>query len=420
MCCSWEHLQACRSEELSLSTSKTILLTGGRAPGTLELARLLSAAGHRVIVAESARLHLCSRSRFVERAYRVPSPREQPTDYISALCRIMEQEQVHLLIPTCEEIFYVAQGRDRLQSYGAVLTEGPDVLRSLHDKWLFGKLAREAGATVPNTVLSCSQEELKQALREASGPVVLKPVYSRFAAHVRIIADPLAAAMAPLPVPSAEQPWLVQEFIEGRQLCSYAVAHEGRLSLYADYATTYTAGQGASIYFAYANDPRVKDFVSRFVERHRFSGQIAFDLIESRQGELYVIECNPRLTSGIHLFRGQKEAANAFLQQGSEVIVPRETAPPSMLAMAMLTYGLGAIRDWSDLKQWGSDFFAARDALYMPGDPWPYAAQFGMLADLAWSSIRTGKSMIECSTKDIEWNGEAPSVVEGSSFRKRM
>ncbi|WP_289137282.1 ATP-grasp domain-containing protein [uncultured Brevibacillus sp.] len=403
-----------------MNTSKTILLTGGRAPGTLELARLLGAAGHRVIVAESARLHLCSRSRFVARAYRVPSPREQPTDYISALCRIMKQEQVHLLIPTCEEIFYVAKGRDRLQSYGAVLTEGLDVLRSLHDKWLFGKLAREAGATVPNTVLSRSQKELKQALREASGPVVLKPVYSRFAAHVRIVADPHAAAMAELPEPSAEQPWLVQEFIEGRQLCSYAVAHEGRLLLYADYATTYTAGKGASIYFTYANDPRVKDFVSRFVERHRFSGQIAFDLIESRQGELYVIECNPRLTSGIHLFRGQKEAANAFLQQGSEVIVPLETGPPTMLAMAMMTYGLGGIRNWSDLKQWGNDFFSARDALHMPGDPWPYAAQFGMLADLAWSSIRTGKSMIECSTKDIEWNGEAPSVVEGSGFRKRM
>ncbi|WP_312115684.1 ATP-grasp domain-containing protein, partial [Brevibacillus reuszeri] len=347
-----------------------------------------------------------------------PSPREKSANYISALCRIMETERVQLLIPTCEEIFYVAQGRDRLQAYGEVLTEGIDVLRSLHDKWLFGKLAQDAGANVPHTVLCRSQEEMREALQRASGPVVLKPVYSRFAAHVRIVADPVAAMKKPLPEPSADQPWLVQAFIEGRQLCSYAVAHQGRLSLYADYETSYSAGQGASIYFAYVNHPEVKHFVSRFVERHGFSGQIAFDLIESKQGELFVIECNPRLTSGIHLFKDQRGVANAFFHSSKEPIVPQEKKSPAMLGMAMLTYGLAGIRSGSQLKRWGKDFFAARDALFTSDDPWPFVAQFGMLADLARQSIRTGISMIECSTQDIEWNGESSPKVEKAASEK--
>ncbi|MGG1659129.1 ATP-grasp domain-containing protein [Brevibacillus sp. NRS-1366] len=390
---------------ISQAGGKTVVLTGGRAPATLELVRLIGAAGHRVIVAESTRRHLCARSRYVDSVYQVPPPREQPEAYVRALCEIMSKEKANLLIPTCEEIFYVSNGLERLLSYGEVLAEGIDVLRTLHDKWLFGKLARDAGAIVPQTIRTQSPEELREALREASGPVVIKPVFSRFSAHVRIVADPVSAAKHPLPVPSAQQPWLVQEYIDGRQLCSYAVAHKGKLALYADYRATHTAGQGASIYFAYANHPRIKEFVCRFVEQHRFSGQIAFDLMENKSGELYVIECNPRLTSGIHLFRGQLDAANAFFQSGSEVMVPKPTAK-SMLGMAMLTYGLGGIKDWNGMKRWGRDFFSARDAVFTYDDPRPFAAQFGMLADLAWQSIRTGKSMIECSTSDIEWNGE--------------
>ncbi|MGF9826377.1 carbamoylphosphate synthase large subunit, partial [Brevibacillus agri] len=78
---------------------RTVLLTGGRAPATLELARLLRAAGQRVIVAESAARHLCAHSRYVQRSYRVPPPRTQPEAYIDELCQIMRKERVDLLIP---------------------------------------------------------------------------------------------------------------------------------------------------------------------------------------------------------------------------------------------------------------------------------------------------------------------------------
>lgn len=395
-----------------MNTKKSVLLTGGRAPATLELARLLGAAGHRVIVAESARRHLCMHSRYVERSYLVPPPRQQPDAYIGKLCEIMQKERIDLLIPTCEEIFYVSGGRDRLLGFGDVLVEPLDVLRSLHDKWLFAGLAREAGALVPLTVRVQTSEQLREAMLSASGPVVLKPVYSRFAANVRIVSDPssTAAASDMLPEPNVDQPWLVQQFIQGRQVCSYAVAHEGRLALYADYQTTHTAGQGASIYFAYAEHPQVKAFVSRFVQSHRFSGQIAFDLIENERGELFVLECNPRMTSGIHLFTGQPEAAAAYFSQmaSADMVVPTGLKT-SMLAMAMLTYGLAGMTDAKKARCWARDFCSARDALFRQDDPRPFFDQFSMLADLAWQSIRTRKSMLACSTSDIEWNGEENS-----------
>ncbi|MFS0553390.1 ATP-grasp domain-containing protein [Brevibacillus sp. 179-C9.3 HS] len=389
-----------------MNTKKSVLLTGGRAPATLELARLLGAAGHRVIVAESARRHLCQHSRYVERSYQVPPPRQQPDAYVEKLCEIMQRERIDLLIPTCEEIFYVSRGRDQLLGFGDVLVERLDVLRSLHDKWLFAEMAREVGALVPQTVRVQSPAQLREAVQQAGGPVVLKPVYSRFAAHVRIIADPSSAAgQSTLPEPTAEQPWLVQQFIKGRQVCSYAVAHDGQLTLYADYETTHTAGQGASIHFVYAAHPQVRDFVTRFVRRHQFSGQIAFDLIENERGELYVIECNPRLTSGVHLFTEQREAAAAYFSRLGNTVVPAGDQT-CMLGMAMLTYGIAGLTNKDKAKRWASDLFSARDVLLTRDDPRPFFDQFWMLADLAWQSIRTRKSMIACSTSDIEWNGE--------------
>lgn len=389
-----------------MNTKQSVLLTGGRAPATLELARLLGSAGHRVIVAESARRHLCQHSRYVERSYQVPPPRQQPDAYIEKLCEIMQRERIDLLIPTCEEIFYVSRGRDRLLDFGEVLVEGIDVLRSLHDKWLFAEMAREVGALVPQTVRVQSPAQLREAMLQARGPVVLKPVYSRFAAHVQIVADPSSVAgQSTLPEPTGRQPWLVQPFIKGKQVCSYAVARDGQLTLYADYETTHTAGQGASIHFAYLAHPQVRDFVSRFVQRHTFSGQIAFDFIENEQGELYVIECNPRLTSGVHLFTGQQEAATAYFSNRGKTVVPAGKQA-CMLGMAMLTYGLLGMTNGEKAKRWVSDLLSARDVLFRRDDPRPFFDQFSMLADLAWQSFRTRKSMIACSTSDIEWNGE--------------
>lgn len=389
-----------------MNTERTVLLTGGRAPATLELARLFHAGGHRVVVAESAGRHLCAHSRYVARSYRVPPPRTKTDAYIAELCQIMQKERVDLLVPTCEEIFYVAHGRERLRAYGAVLVEPLPVLRALHDKWLFQERAQAAGAKVPHTIRVESAHERDEAIRQASGPIVLKPVYSRFAAHVQIIRDLSRVELSRLPVPSAAQPWLVQQFIAGRQLCSYAVAHEGELALYADYETVHTAGQGATIHFASAGHGGVYDFVTRFVRRHKFNGQIAFDLIESGAGELYVLECNPRLTSGIHLF-AEQQVADAFFAGGKEVLVP-ETGRSYMLGLAMLSYGLANVKGWSGWKRWARDLSGARDVLFRLDDLRPFFDQFAMLGDLAWQSVSTKTSMLACSTSDIEWNGEVP------------
>ena len=63
----------------------TVLLTLGRLPKSLALARALASVGCRVIVADPFRWHLCRPSRDVARCYRVRAPNDGLDAYLDDL-----------------------------------------------------------------------------------------------------------------------------------------------------------------------------------------------------------------------------------------------------------------------------------------------------------------------------------------------
>lgn len=427
---------------MTTDDARTVVLTGGRAPATLDLARQFAAAGHRVVVAESMRHHVAGASRHTARSYAVPRPSVQPDAYIDALERIVQSEKADLLIPMCEEIFYVSRGMERLSKHCRVFAEPIGKLRVLHSKWSFIRQAAEWGFDVPATRLLGSQAELEALLRDAEAealgfgdcragepaaagngqpkllPLVLKPVYSRFAANVIVLqADELRkygwqSAAKRLNV-SAERPWVAQQFISGRQICTYSVVWNGAVTAHAAYDVDFTAGRGACISFRPFQSRPLADWVERFVRQAGFTGQIAFDFIIAADGTIYPIECNPRATSGIHLFKACDRLDRAFLRQPRHaerskegtVIFPHPESR-AMIALAMLSYGLGSVRSRHRLQEWAGTFGRATDVVFRLKDPLPFLEQFRTL----WSTWRESRahrvSMLHASTLDIEWNGD--------------
>ena len=65
--------------------SKNFLLTGGRSVSTLDLARQLHAAGHKVFSADTTKMHPCCVSNSVAKNYAIPSPRFETPAFIEAL-----------------------------------------------------------------------------------------------------------------------------------------------------------------------------------------------------------------------------------------------------------------------------------------------------------------------------------------------
>jgi glutathione synthase/RimK-type ligase-like ATP-grasp enzyme len=403
------------------SAAQRILLTGGRAPVALELARLMHRAGHRVFAAESSRYHLTRVSRAVERSCAVPAPLHGADAYITALEEIVLRERIDVLIPSNEEIFHVAGGIQRIARHCKVWSAPLDTLHALHHKGRFAALAEQFCLSVPRTTTVTDPAQWlalaeQAAVQEGGGGLVLKPVYSRFASRVMVLSptEPkdsrqrrLEAAVSAV---SDRTPWAVQQYIEGSHYCSYSIAYEGCLIAHAAYPSRYRVGLGASVHFEQIEHPGIRAWVSRFVEAAGFTGQLAFDFIAAKDGRLYAIECNPRATSGIHLFAPADRLERAFLAPeqlaaDGTVIEPRDGSG-AMLAVPMLLSGLKSMRSRSEWQAWRNAYRNSRDVVYRRSDPAPAWEQLHLAWDVWRISRRLRIPLTEATTYDIEWNGE--------------
>jgi nucleoside-diphosphate-sugar epimerase len=133
---------------------KTVLVTGARAPVALHWSRLLHAAGHRVILADSHRFPMSRPTRFKAAYLRLPPPRGNITAYARAVEETVGRYCCDLVVPTCEEVFFLAAARDLHGARIPLFAPSFDLLARVHDKYSFSRMARGFGADPPpNTVL---------------------------------------------------------------------------------------------------------------------------------------------------------------------------------------------------------------------------------------------------------------------------
>jgi hypothetical protein len=204
---------------------------------------------------------------------------------------------------------------------------------------------------------------------------------------------------------------VAQEFISGQQFCTYSVCQSGRITAHATYPTIYTAGQGATIAFQHVEHPAIFNWVRTFVERFKVTGQMSFDFIQSANGEVYALECNPRATSGVHLLASHPQFVESFFDTSTRSASARNPITPlennsQMLASAMLAYALPTALRKNELRAWAKTFFSSDDVTWDTKDPLPFLLQFRSLLFYLKLAREEGISPLEASTFDIEWNGE--------------
>jgi len=408
-----------------LNLQKRILITGGRAPAALELARQFRKSGCLVFLAESLPVYLSRRSSAVSGAFSVRAPNQDPDGFAEDLARIAHEASIDVILPTCEEVFFVARA---WKTFRALFPAGceawvddPEKLRLLHSKWDFNLVAQQTGP-VPCTRVLTSMSELREAVRSANAKegFVLKPVFSRFAAKTMIVPktsqieweNRIATLLQDPPSPlNSQNPWVFQRFLTGSEYCSYGVAREGKLLAHVTYFNRFRAGRGAGIAFEVIHHAAIEDWVTRFVADQEFTGQIAFDFIESEDGTIRPLECNPRATSGVHFFDCEPLFASVLAgvvssdrTSGATLLSP-PTGRLRMLALAMLTYGVGSVRGLRSLREWFHVFSRSGEVIFKRDDFRPFFDQFSVLL-LFWRHSRRNRvSLLEASTYDIEWDG---------------
>jgi hypothetical protein len=365
---------------------------------------MLHKAGYRVVMAESLRWHLSSQSRSVARNYFVPWPSTHPDEYVESLAKIVDTENVDLVIPTCEEIYFIAERRSRLPGRCKLLAPDWTLLHSLHSKWEFIHLAGKHHLAVPETLLLQERAAVIDAWKSGRFSV-FKPVYSRFASQA--VVRPKSFEQLDVVQPTTDFPWVAQQFISGHQLSTYSLAYQGKLLVHAAYPMNFTTGIGPTFAYESIGNPAALEWVTKLVEAENFSGQIAFDFIEREDGSVVSIECNPRLTSGLHLFRDRIDVARAMVHPAEHVgatLLPNSRRP-AQHALPLFLWALGYVRSWQELKRWARTFFWGRDVLLSWRDPLPLM----LLGFNLWPVFRRARrhsvNIDQATTMDIEWNG---------------
>jgi hypothetical protein len=287
---------------------RRVLLSNGRFPVSLDLARQLEKDGHHVYCVDPMEYHICKFSVAVKKSYEVPSPREDARGYIEAVKRVIADAKIDIIIPLHEEIFYLAECGDS-EILSRLFAPKFDSLMELHNKWNLVQFLKSIGLDVPDTKLCRNMEDVKSL--DISKDMSLKPTIGRAASNIhQLIPDKQLPNNLDV---DEDNNYVAQEWLYGNRFCSYSVIKAGRVQAHAVYPVKDTLDGNSCVYFECVEHGAIYHYVSKLASAlgRSFTGQLGFDFIET-DSRLAVIDCNPRATSGIHLFSGKRSLAKVF------------------------------------------------------------------------------------------------------------
>jgi hypothetical protein len=233
--------------------------------------------------------------------------------------------------------------------------------------------------------------------------MALKPCYSRASQDLKKIYPQQTLPNFNIDV---YNPWIAQEWIEGDRFCTYTVCYNGKIHAHGVYPVKYAINGTSCLTFEYIEHPGILEWVTDFIEKTNFTGQIAFDFIQAYDKTLYAIECNPRATSGILLFHEKDRIDQAFLKKVSDPIFPQYGCR-KQIAAGMLLYGWRKValpnnRTLRFLK----DFFSTKDVIFRSKDIKPFLFEPLIFAHIWIKSKKYRLSLPASFTFDHDWNGE--------------
>ncbi|MBD8088955.1 hypothetical protein IFT48_03100 [Pseudomonas fluorescens] len=372
-----------------------ILITGARSYVAYYWGLALKAK-HEIIYCDSLSHPYSRYAPFASTYIKVAPPAQDSEGFKRDIQTIVLEQGIEMVIPTCEEVFYLASFAEEMDCQ--VFCPDFALLADLHHKHhVFTQLPENTGVRFPETRPVFNAHDV---MRNAA--TILKPAFSRFGS--KVIMDPGAKDLS---VIDGKQPWVQQEKLIGRNLCSYAVAVNGKMVAYSCYHARFSIENSAALALSPVHYKQIEAFNKAFIEQHQYNGQVAFDFIEDEvEGGVYVIECNPRGTSGIHLLNLEDLQAAVF-ESGPETRTHQSTMAFKPILSWYNWIGKlgGGYR--ANLKEQLTDCI---DILAPEGEPKVSRRRWLLMFEMGWRMLRHGTTLAQSTTYDIEWNGQALAV----------
>ena len=385
-----------------------VLITSSRLPHALGEVRKFGEAGHEVYTTDTFRTSPGAHSRYVKQSFITASPTFETATFIDDLKKIIQAHAIDLLVPCFEEVFYIAKHAAELTPLTAVFCPPFETLARLHNKQTFTELTQQLKLPIATTKTVTSQAELKAAAAEFP-EYFARAAFSRGGVELFTNTGPLAGAVKLEDIqPTKDQPWLISEFIHGKDICSFSIAQHGKLVAHCTYEHPMTIEHAGGIEFISVDEPQSVAIAKTYIEALNYHGQISFDYMKTDKG-LYMVECNPRPTAGVFMM-DPKDFSTAIFNPPSAPIVVKPGVR-EQIAIAIIRDMFRNPRDIpSDLHEL---FTGGKDLYSEDGDVLPL-----LYSVLSYSHVfafrrrmhvkkHKHSDLMEAQFFDIAWDGRA-------------
>lgn len=372
-----------------------ILLTGTRSPVTPDLVRAFASCGHDVHAADSLRFDSGARGlagKGLAGFTLLTAPNTDFDRFASDAEALVDRLRPDLIIPLCEDIFHwtrlaarLAKGRD-----WPLFAPSLDLIMRLHSKQAFIDMAGGLGLNVPQT-----QRLVRDEVGKDGTSFVFKPEYSRFGEEA-LVRPHQTPALRP-----TDNPWVKQAWIDGEDLSFHVLAVQGQMTAFSAYTSHWRTRGGASYSFDPVDETvatELEAMARRLVTGLKLHGQFGCDLRRDLNGRYWLIECNPRATSGLHLLAHDPEALSAAFVSADAPLLKMSNRS-ACFGPAMCLFGLPSAVMSGRLQVWWQDLSRARDVTK--------GQRLAVLSDSLRIMLRGllgGQSLAAALTADIECN----------------
>jgi predicted ATP-grasp superfamily ATP-dependent carboligase len=377
-------------------------------PFAIDEIRKLGEQGHTVFASDTFASAPGSHSKHVAASKVTASPRYDTAAFVADVASILRDDGIDMLLPQFEEVFYLAKHAGDLPGGTKLFMPSFEVLARLHHKGKLHGLARELGLRVPASVMVASHTDLRYATGDIP-EYMARPVYSRGGVQLLTNTGPLAGTLDLSEChPTADNPWLVQEFVHGVDVCTFSIVQHGRIAAQSAYVHPREIEHAGGIVFESIDEPEGLEIAQTIATATGYHGQMSLDFKRDARG-LVLIECNPRPTAGVHVM------SPAMFEQA--LLDTQPTTPRLTEAGVKRKYSVALIRDMLlHLRELPADLLhllsGAKEVVAEPGDLAPALYQL-----LSYGHVKayrrrlsTGKhkatDLMSAYFDDISWNGE--------------
>lgn len=295
--------------EATGNSRRRVLITDGEARAALAACRALRRAGYEVDAVASRPPAAVHWSRYCSRRLLAPDPRVDKAAFVASLNRFLDSRRYDVLLPASDAaLLAISEDRNRLSRLVAIgLPRHEVVLRCLSKTAVF-EASQASQLAAPKTELCRTLDEAREAAAGLGFPLLVKPhmsarpegtgLWERSSQRVSTESD-LAATIEDFGLPI-----LVQRYLRGPVYSLGGVITDRGLvaAAYSRYVRTWPPEAGnVSCSLSLPLPSELRDAAATLLGRMGWQGIFELELMEKPDGDLGVIDLNPRVYGSLEL-----------------------------------------------------------------------------------------------------------------------